>query len=1234
MSFFLRIAALCALATTLTAQPDRISGRIDPSRTVTLKSRLHPEARVENDRGPVDPSLEISYATLHLKPTPAQQAALEKLLVEQQDSASPYYHRWLTPDEYGDRFGLGRADIAKITGWLASQGLKVHDVAHGRHWITFSGTAANVGRGFRTEFRHYVTDGERHFANSTVPSIPEALAEMVAGVEGLDDYYPAAPPTLRPYYNNSAGAHFLAPDDVATIYNLKPLLDMGFDGTGQTIAIIGNTAMDLGDVRSFRSRFNLPPNDPKPMLVGPDPGTVSAGVGEANLDMQWAGAVARNATLIFVYARSTSTAVQYAVDQRVAPVITESFGTCEQATTPFQRPIAQQANAEGITWMASTGDVGGAGCERQSRMTVASKGLAVQTPASIPEVTAVGGAEFDEGAGSYWNSANDTNGASARSYIPEMVWNDTSANGYLSAATGGASIFYAKPWWQTGPGVPNDSARDVPDIALSASWSHDAYFMYNNGVAVSNGGTSAAAPSFAGFVAILNQYLMSKGAISQPGLGNINPTLYRLAQSAPSAFHDIVNGDNIVPCMPGTPNCTTGSIGYTAGPGYDLATGLGSIDAYNLATNWTSGTPTSTTVTATPATLAFNSGSVKLTAAVSATGGVPSGDVTFLMNDTALGTATLSGATATLTLSAIQFPVGTNTVTAVFNGANGMNISAGVATVTVTAPASASAVVASVSPNPVNRSLFGSWSFVMTLTNESAVSATLTKLSIGGTDYTSSIVSWFGASAIPANKSVSSGSLSFSNLNAPIDQVFAFSGTDSNGAAWSQQVTVPFTARTQDTWSFRFSSVTSVPADPSADPSCRWSQPLVFEELGGYDTQLSAFSVGNTDLTSLLPQIFGTTTVAPYGRLQGTLCWDSSNAGGSKSVKITAWPSEQNNSDLSSVTISTTLASGPNTITSSASPAVVNFTGSASQKVSLSFTGGSPAWSARISPVDYLTNWLTVSPASGTGAAQLTVTTSSTGLGNGVYTATVLIQASTASPQIVSVPVVLVVGGSSDVSIGGAANAASYKTVFAPGMLMTVFGTNLAPAFQIASAVPFPLTMQGVSATVNGFPAPLYYVGPTQTTVQIPYETGAGPAILGVNNNGKVAYFQFQVQASAPGVFATLDGATNLVPFATGKRGDTLLAFITGEGAVNPPLLTSRTPTTTDVTQLPAPILPVTLTVGGVPAKLAFVGIPRGLVGVTQINFTIPANAPLGVQPVVVTVGGVASAPVNLTVTQ
>ena len=245
-----------------------------------------------------------------------------------------------------------------------------------------------------------------------------------------------------------------------------------------------------------------------------------------------------------------------------------------------------------------------------------------------------------------------------------------------------------------------------------------------------------------------------------------------------------------------------------------------------------------------------------------------------------------------------------------------------------------------------------------------------------------------------------------------------------------------------------------------------------------------------------------------------------------------------------------------------------------------------------------------------------------------------VIQSVNTVPQVINVPIAFVVGASPSINIHGVSNAASFMTAFAPGMLMTVFGTNLASGTQLASILPLPLTMKGAAATVNGVTAPLFSVTSGQITVQIPYETGAGTAVLGINHNGAVASFMFTVSPAAPGIFGTFATPPALVPFGSGKPGEVLLAFITGEGDVTPPLGTGQTPASgTAIADLPVPSLPVIVTVGGIKADVAFAGIPPGLSGVTQINFTIPANAPPGPQDVVVTIGGVSSPPVTVNVT-
>ena len=182
-----------------------------------------------------------------------------------------------------------------------------------------------------------------------------------------------------------------------------------------------------------------------------------------------------------MYATSALNATLHAVDQNLAPVISYSFGTCESQRktllSPF-RSLAQQANAQGITWVNASGDSGAADCLQSGTGTGA---LAVDAPASTPEVTGVGGTTLTESGSAYWSASNGTNSVSALSYVPEAVWNDSSTVGSPASGGGGASAFFLKPLWQTGAGVPNDGARSVPDVALAASPQLNGYLVMNGG---------------------------------------------------------------------------------------------------------------------------------------------------------------------------------------------------------------------------------------------------------------------------------------------------------------------------------------------------------------------------------------------------------------------------------------------------------------------------------------------------------------------------------------------------------------------------------------------------------------------------------------------------------------------------------------------------------------------------------------------------------------------------------
>ncbi|HTS51206.1 MAG TPA: S53 family peptidase, partial [Bryobacteraceae bacterium] len=548
------VSLLCCSANGLLAQRVRITEAIDNARRVRLNGLLHPLAKAEFDRGPVASSLPLGSLNLTLRLSASQQTGLEQLLAAQQDPSSPDYHRWLTPEEYADRFGASSDDISKLTQWLGQQGFHVTGVARARNWISFSGTAGQVASAFGTEIHRYQINSETHFANATEPTIPEAFSVIVRGIRGLSDFRmkPLLKPRVssmltapRPAYTSSSGNHYLSPDDFASIYDLSPLYNAGINGGGQKLVVAGQTQINISDIEQFRTQFNLPANDPQVMLVPNtrDPGISSDDLPEADLDLELSGAVARNASITFLYSDDVMNAVQYAIDQNLAPVLSLSYGSCE-TETPTSDAItfqswAQQGNAEGITWVAASGDSGGADCIAQGDDT--GGGPSVDVPASIPEVTGLGGSEFNEGVGQYWSASNNVNGGSALSYIPEVVWNDSSPDN-PSAGGGGASVLFLKPSWQTGAGVPNDNARDVPDVSLAASPEHDGFIVYTGGQRQIYGGTSVASPSFAGIATLLNQYLVSNGVQASPGLGNMNPKLYALAQTAPGAFHDINTG--------------------------------------------------------------------------------------------------------------------------------------------------------------------------------------------------------------------------------------------------------------------------------------------------------------------------------------------------------------------------------------------------------------------------------------------------------------------------------------------------------------------------------------------------------------------------------------------------------------------------------------------------------------------------------------------------------------------
>ena len=711
----------------------RIVETINNANRITLPGNVPPLARAEFDRGDAAPSQPMNRILLLLKRSDAQEAALQSYLDQQQDKSSPNYHQWLSPADFGALYGPADEDIQAITQWLASQGFTINKVYSSKTIIEFSGSAAQVQAAFGATIHNFQINGKTYVANANNPQIPAALAPVVAGIVSLNNFPRqshtrlagqvqkiAGKPGLIPLFNMSGGFYAVGPADFATIYHSQPLITAGNDGTGQTIAVVGETNISIADVQAFRQTFALPANFDSSNIIlnGEDPGITSTGEElEADLDVQWTGAVAPGATVKFVVSASTPASAGidlsalYIVENNLAGVLSESYGSCESALgaagNAFYNSLWEQAAAQGITAVLSAGDGGSAGCDDFNNETVATQGLAVSGLASTPYNVALGGTDFDQvnKSSTYWSpNNNSTTGLSALGYIPEIPWNQNCAQISLTgcgssapqgslnivAGSGGPSNTYPKPKWQMGvTGMPNDNHRDLPDVSLfaSAGFNGSGYIVcagtgIPSGTSQCNlsqgdstfsvvGGTSASAPAFAGIIALVNQYQAAHGGA--PRQGNANYVLYPLAkksgasctstatEAAGCVFNDVTKGNSVlptggvglgtnsVPCKGTSLNCSssvasangvlvdpahTTTEAWIATAGYDMATGLGSVNINNLVTKWGS---VSTVATTTALTLNPTTGithgsaeNVTVNVTVTPTTGTAAGDVSLI----------------------------------------------------------------------------------------------------------------------------------------------------------------------------------------------------------------------------------------------------------------------------------------------------------------------------------------------------------------------------------------------------------------------------------------------------------------------------------------------------------------------------------------------------------------------------------------------------------------------------
>jgi len=596
----------------------RITQPVDDQVRVTLKGNVHPLAQAQFDRGAVPDSFPAQRVFVVLQRSPERESALQQFLQDVHRKGSASYHKWLTPQKFGELYGPDDSEISAVTKWLQGHGLEVSRVTKGKTSIEFSGTAAQLRGAFHTEIHTFVVNGETHHANSVDPQIPSALAPVISGLSPLNDFHPASYMKVLGKGTYDASTHLVTPEwtffgtppvlgltpgDLAVQYDLNPLYNKGTDGTGVTIGIIGASDIDPTAVVNYHAIFGLPPLNFTSVIDGSDtnPNQGNWASGESYLDVEVASALAPGAMINLYTAADTSLqsglllAAVRAVDDDQASVLSTSYGQCEFTLGPsgnqFWATLWEQAAAQGQTSFVSSGDGGSAGCDNFDIPQPAQLGLAVSGFTSTPWNISVGGTDFyyntyngtasdqQTQLANYWNlTPTATPAVSMLQPIPEQPWNRAFGlnlydGGVYSPGTygawivgggGGASVVYSKPAWQSGTGVPTDKARDIPDVSLfAADGENDSFWIMcagSDGCSQPVSGVyeisavGGTSASTPAMAAIMALVNQKYGP-----QGQANYILYPLAVQQPGAFHDVAIGSNNVPCQPGTLNCSVSS---------------------------------------------------------------------------------------------------------------------------------------------------------------------------------------------------------------------------------------------------------------------------------------------------------------------------------------------------------------------------------------------------------------------------------------------------------------------------------------------------------------------------------------------------------------------------------------------------------------------------------------------------------------------------------------------------
>jgi|CZKL01.1.fsa_nt_gi hypothetical protein len=868
----------------------RIGGPVDELALTRLRGGVPGMAQGQFDKGEASGSTQLTHMRIVLARSAEQQAALDQIESELQQKASPNYHMWLTPTQFGKLYGPADSDIAVIVGWLQGHGLTLESVPPGRTDIAFSGTVSQVEEAFHISIHSYEIRGRQFLSNSADPQIPSALAPVIKGIAHLNTIQPRphsvhgnpgklnsetkrlervnsasdseASPFLTVGSGTTSAPYFLyiVPADAATIYdtpnttlNANYATGTSYDGTGVTIGIGGDSIINSATVLNYRNTFLG--NSTPPVITNVDGVTSTADAGEAYLDTEISGGLAPGAGIHFYTSTDLTSGISKAINDNAVDIFSLSFGACELDNSTADNALIngywEQAAGQGIAVTVSTGDSGSAGCDATSsnnaNVTAASGGLQVSGFASTPYNIAVGGTDFpglNSAFSTYVSTSQGTAATyyrSALGYIPESTWNTstqtdttisanvrwTGTNPNIVAAGGGASSCstnstvdtsttykvgtctsgYAKPTWQRGTGVPADGVRDLPDVSLMAGDGLDAadWLVCDDTTDTSTGntknctldsnnefyfdgygGTSTAAPTFAGILALVQQKTGNR-------LGQAAKEIYDLynGSNAAAIFHDVKVGNISVPCSSGSSNCAKNSAGYyyetgyDTTAGYDLATGLGSVDAGQLITDWATSTgAASATVSAIASPTSVNS-TQGLTVSVTVTGsgslGTPTGTISLSGSGYSSSPQSLSNGTYTFTIPASVLTAGTDKLTATYSGDSNYATTTGNVVVTVAAGATVSAIA-----SPTSVSSAQSLTVAVTVTGSGSLGTPTGTISLSGSGYSSS------------HQSLTNGTYTFTIpagvLKAGTDTLTATYSGDSNYASTTGNVVVTVAA--------------------------------------------------------------------------------------------------------------------------------------------------------------------------------------------------------------------------------------------------------------------------------------------------------------------------------------------------------------------------------------------------------------------------------------------------------